>query len=96
MRYELWPENAGSFTLYGALHSQWVKDASGVGSGLNYSAVLDHLNFTEPDAERRKALYDDLRVMERAAIPVHYEMAKKAMDDAQRKAQMSAATRPSN
>lgn len=53
---------------------------------LDYTALLNHLAFTIPNKAERRERYDDLRVMERAAIPVHYEMAKEAMDEAQRKA----------
>jgi hypothetical protein len=84
--YELWADNAESFARFGEVATQWQKDNNGVDCGLNYAAVLVHLAFTIPDKKHRQTAYEDLRIMERAAIPIHYEMAKKAMDEAQRKA----------
>jgi tape measure domain-containing protein len=75
--YELWADNAESFARYAEVATQWQKDNNGIDCGLNYAAVLAHLAFTIPDKKHRQTAYEDLRIMERAAIPIHYEMAKK-------------------
>ncbi|MBD3812717.1 MAG: DUF1799 domain-containing protein [Betaproteobacteria bacterium] len=67
--FELWPENAEPFGVFIALQTQWRAGAQGV-VGLDYSAIEPVLRLQQIDTARWPALFDDLRVMERAALKV--------------------------
>lgn len=65
----MWAENAEPFGIFTALQTQWRPGASGV-VGLDYAAIEPVLRLQQVDPARWPALFDDLRVMERAALKV--------------------------
>lgn len=69
----LWPENLEAFEIFCALESQWrlVAGLGAVGySGLIYSEATNLMCERGIARRRRLELLEDLRVMERAAMPI--------------------------
>ena len=62
---EIWPENMESVQFFVRLSTQWRHGMSGP-TGLDYASVLALLR-TQP-RERRDELFDDVQVMEQAAL----------------------------
>lgn len=62
---EVWQENATVVDLFSRLQTQWRTGFSGP-TGLDYAAVWALLN--NMDAEDKFALFDDVQVMEFAAL----------------------------
>jgi hypothetical protein len=70
---EVWPENWPSFALLRDCQTQWRVGMGGA-TGLDYPAVMALLEFRGFPAGDRQQLFDDLQVMELAALE---EMSKK-------------------
>ncbi len=85
--YELWPDNMDPFCVYRDLRTQWRLDSNGLRYALDYGAVLAVLRETVADKERRVALFEDLRCMEFAAVPVHEKLLREAHEEMQREAE---------
>lgn len=64
---ELWPDTAQSFGVFSILITQW-RAGPGGRIGLDYAAVPVTLDMIGIDRSEWTALFDDLRVMERAAL----------------------------
>lgn len=62
-----WPENAQVIYLFIQLLTQWRVGMSGP-TGLDYAAVYPLLDRKAADSEEWDQLFDDLRVMESAAL----------------------------
>jgi hypothetical protein len=67
----IWPENAEAFDLFVSLETQW-RLLAGFGAvgyiGLDYAAVRGELRAR--GIKDRARVFEDLRVMERAALPI--------------------------
>lgn len=64
---EVWPENWPSFSLFCQLQTQW-RTGMGGATGLDYTALYPLLDRMADDAEQWDLLFDDVQVMERAAL----------------------------
>ncbi len=62
-----WPENAQAIYLFIQLLTQWRVGMSGP-TGLDYAAVYPLLDRKATDSDEWDQLFDDLRVMEGAAL----------------------------
>lgn len=71
---EVWPENWRSVTFFSRLSTQWRSGMAGP-TGLDYTAVLSLLRTLRLPRDEHDVLFDDVQVMERAALN---EMAKPA------------------
>lgn len=67
--FYLWPDNLASFAIFRSLQTQWVEGADGRAIGLNYTAVLDHLERgLRVPYRKRPEIYADIRTMEQGAL----------------------------
>lgn len=66
---EVWPENWSAFQLFEAVRTQWLVGLGGR-EGLRYEAVYPLLDRAALSREEWERLFDDIRVMERAALSV--------------------------
>jgi len=66
---DIWPENAESFLFFCAMSTQWRAGASGI-IGLDYAATQSVREARQVAAADWPAIFEDLRTMELAAIPV--------------------------
>jgi hypothetical protein len=69
---DLWPENMQAFGLFDRLGTQWRVGMSGA-TGLDYTAVQAVMVLTGVKRSDQPALFDDIRVLERAALDVMAE-----------------------
>lgn len=66
---EVWPETMQAATVFCAMSTQWrFGGMSGVPTGLDYSALSEVWRRTKTPSADRDAVFDDLRVMEEAAL----------------------------
>ena len=65
---EVFPENRPAFQLFVQLQTQWSVGGMGSRTGLRYEALYPLLDRTAADADEWGALFDDIRVMEYAAL----------------------------
>jgi hypothetical protein len=74
---EVWPDNWASFAAFCSC-TQWVH--AGMGGqrvGLNYPGVVVYLDHLEHHPRRRRQLFDDFLVLERAALDAFAELSEK-------------------
>jgi hypothetical protein len=64
--FEVWEENAPAIGLFVRLSTQWKVSAMGRLMGIDYTAAESVMRMT--GARKRRALLDDLRVMESAVL----------------------------
>lgn len=69
---EVWPENYLSLQVFEAMATQWRTGMSGP-TGLDYSALPIVMRQMQVPKGERKQLFDDIRVMEGAALKVMRE-----------------------
>ena len=73
---EVWPENWPALELFSALGTQWRVGMAGA-TGLDYTAIMAVMDLQNTAPEDRRGLFDDVRVMERAALQMMAEQAKR-------------------
>ena len=64
---EVWPENWQAFQLFCVMQTQWNVGMGGR-TGLRYEALYPLIDRHAKDEEQWKALFDELRTMEYAAL----------------------------
>lgn len=69
MPIEVWPENHQSVQFFARLGTQWRTGMSGP-TGLDYAAVLALLRAQRLQREVADRIFDDVQVMEAAALAV--------------------------
>jgi hypothetical protein len=69
--FEVWPENWPALDLFLALGTQWRIGPLGGALGLDYQGV--HAAMRMMKVKDRAVMFDDLHVMERAALKVWNE-----------------------
>lgn len=74
---EIWPENWPAFLLFTSLQTQWNVGGMGGRTGLRYEALYPLLDRQTDTPEQWQQLFDDVRVMEYAALA---QMADDAAD----------------
>ena len=77
--FVLWPENVEAFDLFCALSTQWTwifSDIAGAQRvGLNHSRIELHLRIQGVRGSRKRAIFSDVCLMERAALAKFKEAA---------------------
>jgi len=73
---DVWPENWPALELFSVLGTQWRVGMAGA-TGLDYTAILAVMDLQHTAPEDRRGLFDDVRVMERAALQTMAEQAKR-------------------
>lgn len=64
----VWPEHVRAWFFFcDSCSTQWRTGMSGW-TGLDYSAVLDAIKFEEPDREKAKELFEQIKHIERGAL----------------------------
>lgn len=74
---EIWPENWPAFLLFTSLQTQWNVGGMGGRTGLRYEALYPLLDRQAEDRDKWQQLFDDVQVMEYAALA---QMADDAAD----------------
>lgn len=69
---EIWPDNLEAFNLFVAMQTQWRIGMNGA-TGIDYSALPTVMDLYPVPQERRRALFEDIRLMEREALKVMAE-----------------------
>lgn len=64
---QIWPDTAAAFALFSRLHTQWRIGIGGA-TGLVYTSVLSLLARKRLPQDEEDALFDDICVMEAAAL----------------------------
>ena len=64
---EVWPENWPTFLLFSRLSTQWRIGMAGP-TGLDYSALYPLLDKVATSSDEWDEIFEDVRVMERAAL----------------------------
>lgn len=64
---DLWPDTEQAVRVFDALRTQWRVGFDGP-TGLDYGAIAPTMDLMSIDSTSRPDLFDDLRVMERAAL----------------------------
>ena len=64
---EVWPDNLDAVNVFIGMATQWRPSFGGV-IGLDYGALPAVLDMLEIARKKRAAVFDDLRVMEDAAL----------------------------
>lgn len=72
---DVFEENWPALALFAALSTQWRVGMAGA-TGLDYPAVLAVMDVQGIAPEDRRERFDEIRVMERAALDVMSEQAK--------------------
>jgi hypothetical protein len=72
---EVWPENWAALELFSAISTQWRVGMGGA-TGLDYTALPVVMDMQDTAPEHRRERFDEIRVMERAALDVMAEKAK--------------------
>jgi hypothetical protein len=66
---EVWPDTIGSVLVFDDLGSQWVyAGAGGIPTGIQYGSIEPVLRVRKVPAEDWPQVFDDIRVMEAAAL----------------------------
>lgn len=73
---EVWPENRLALEIFEAMGTQWRMGFNGP-TGLDYAVIPMLLDQFDVSKKKRKQLFFDLRVMERAALAEIRESQKK-------------------
>lgn len=68
--FEVWPENWNAVMFYLGLSTQWRLAPMGGVVGLDYTGVEAAMRMQRIPAAERPALFDQLRIMELAALPI--------------------------
>lgn len=72
--YDVYEDNMQSLGIFLLLATQWRVLAGGLGRavwlGIDYSSIPPVLDMLEVPVAERAAIFGDLRLMERAALPV--------------------------
>ena len=68
----MWPENWQAFLFFASLQTQWRHSMNGP-TGLDYTAALAMLDRMPMDADDRALMFEDVRVMEAAALAEIHE-----------------------
>jgi len=68
--FAVWQENADTVDMFMSLQTQWKVGPMGGYLGLDYPGVSAALNTVVRSWRRRRDLFVNLQVMERAALPV--------------------------
>jgi hypothetical protein len=76
---EVWPDTQNSVLVFDALGSQWIyAGMGGVPTGLVYASIEPVLRVMAISAEDWRQVFDDIRVMEDAALrEMHRQRQKK-------------------
>lgn len=74
---QVWPENWPAFLLFTSLQTQWNVGGMGGRTGLRYEALYPLLDRQAEDRDKWQQLFDDVQVMEYAALA---QMADDAAD----------------
>jgi hypothetical protein len=64
---EVWPDNWPAVRLFVDLTTQW-RVSMGVRIGVDYAAIIPVMTLRGIEESKRSALFDDIRVMEAAAL----------------------------
>lgn len=64
---EVWPDNVDAINVFISMATQWRPSFGGV-IGLDYAALPAVLDLLEVTKKKRAAVFEDLRVMEDAAL----------------------------
>ncbi|QTW17805.1 DUF1799 domain-containing protein [Comamonas kerstersii] len=73
---EVWPEHARAWAFFvESCSTQWRIGMAGP-TGLDYTAVLQVIQFDEPDKEQAKELFEQIRLIERGALQAMAEARK--------------------
>lgn len=67
---EIWQENLETFSVFQALTTQWRISDMGHFFGLYYSSVESVLNMMGFNRKRKAEIFEDIRIMENAALEV--------------------------
>jgi len=66
---EVWPDNAQSLNVFIAMSTQWRRAGqSGIAVGLDYSVLPEIWRLTKTPRDQRSEIFENLRVMEDAAL----------------------------
>jgi hypothetical protein len=65
----IWPENETPFLVFAAMQTQW-RIGMGGPTGLDYTALPVVLDLQEVAPDKRRQVFDDVRVMEAEALKV--------------------------
>ena len=74
---EVWPENWQSVTLFLALSTQWNVSPAGSALGINYVSIESIMRIFSIKKKKRMTMFDDIRLMELAALSVLREKAER-------------------
>lgn len=74
---EVWQENWQSVTLFLALSTQWNVSPAGSALGINYVSIESIMRIFSIKKKKRVAMFDDIRLMELAALGVLREKAER-------------------
>jgi Phage related hypothetical protein (DUF1799) len=69
---EIWPENWGTFVLFSRIRTQWRVGFAGP-TGLDYGVLFTLIDRMGLDADKSDQLFEDIRVMEQAALSAMQE-----------------------
>ena len=83
-RPRLLPENARAVSAFMAAETQLRYAPSGRPTGLDYAGVEALLRFEEARPKRRRRMFRDIRVMERALVQAQAEWAREEREERER------------
>lgn len=69
---EVWPENWRPWTLFTSLNTQWNVVGTAGRTGLRYESLYPLLDRMTSTDEEWRSLFEDVQVMERAALAAMY------------------------
>jgi len=64
---DLWPDNIGAVNVFISMSTQWRVGMGGP-TGLDYNALASVMDLVGVPKEDRPAIFDDVRVLEDAAL----------------------------
>ena len=81
-KVDVWPDNLPALNVFIAMSTQWRRAGSaGQAVGLDYTALPEVWRRTKTPSDQRDLVFDDLRVMEDAAL----EQMQRVTDQASKK-----------
>jgi hypothetical protein len=80
--FEIWPENVDALSMFMRCQTQWRSGPNGL-IGLDYGVVLELCRLY--DVGNKKALLEDLQIMEAEALRLIVEEAERQQKAAKRK-----------